>query len=208
MAAPPRKPILAVVSPFIDKRHGTERRVAEWTSRLTADHDVHVYSQRVEDLDLTALTWHRIPKLPGPHLGNFIWWLAANHIWRWWDRAFRGIRHDLVFTAGTAVFHLDQSGTIERVSATADSTGAVNMLFPVVDRFQSGFDVHTGCSTGFNKQIQEGRRKIASDLNFDYQHGKQMQNERNLVKGTATRKEANVPACVTESSASFLRSGA
>ena len=104
-----------------------------------------------------------------------------------------------VFTAGTAVFHLDQSGTVERISATADSTGAVNMLFPVVDRFQSGFDVHTGCSTGFNKQIQEGRRKIATDLNFDYQHGKQTQNERNLVKGTATRKEANIPACVTDS---------
>ena len=94
------KPILAIVSPFIDKRHGTERRVAEWTQRLTDDFDVHVYSQRVEDLDLTKFTWHRIPKLPGPHLTNFIWWLAANHLWRWWDRRFRGIRHDLVFTAG------------------------------------------------------------------------------------------------------------
>ena len=73
------------------------------------------------------------------------------------------------------------------------------MVFPVVDRFQSGFDVQTGCSTGFNKQIQEGRRKIASDLAFDYQHGKQTQNERNLVKGTATHKDANVPACVTDS---------
>ncbi len=104
-----------------------------------------------------------------------------------------------VFTAGTAVFTLDQSGTVERVSATADSIGAVNMLFPVVDRFQSGFDIRTGCSTGFNKQIQEGRRKIASDLTFDYQHGKQTQNERNLVKGTATRKDANIPACVTDS---------
>jgi hypothetical protein len=104
-----------------------------------------------------------------------------------------------VFTAGTAVFHLDQSSTVERITSTADSTGAVNMLFPVVDRFQSGFDIHTGCSTGFNKQIQEGRRKIASDLAFDYQHGKQTQNERNLVKGTATHKEANVPACVTDS---------
>ena len=104
-----------------------------------------------------------------------------------------------VFTAGTAVFQLDQNGSVEKVSATADSTGAVNMLFPVVDRFQSGFDVHTGCSTGFNKQIQEGRRKIASELTFDYQHGKQSQYERNLVKGTATHKEAGVPACVTDS---------
>jgi UDP-glucose:(heptosyl)LPS alpha-1,3-glucosyltransferase len=107
MAQRPHKPVLAVVSPFIDKRHGTERRVAEWTSRLTGEYDVHVYSQRVEDLDLTKLTWHRIPKLPGPHLGNFVWWLAANHIWRWWDRTFRKIRHDLVFTAGTNCFNAD-----------------------------------------------------------------------------------------------------
>jgi UDP-glucose:(heptosyl)LPS alpha-1,3-glucosyltransferase len=100
----PTRPILAIVSPFIDKRHGTERRVAEWTQRLTSDFDVHVYSQRVEDLDLTKFTWHRIPKLPGPHLANFTWWLAANHLWRWWDRRFRGIAHDIVFNAGTNCF--------------------------------------------------------------------------------------------------------
>ena len=103
-----------------------------------------------------------------------------------------------VFTAGTAVFHLDQVDGLLKVSATAASIGAVNMLFPVVDRFQSGMDLKTGCSTGFNKQIQEGRRKIASELSFDYEHGKQSQYERNLVKGTATRKEASIPACVTD----------
>ncbi len=104
-----------------------------------------------------------------------------------------------VFQGGTAVFHLDQANGVLKISATADTIGAVNMLFPVVDRFQSGFDMKTGCSTGFNKQIQEGRRKIASELAFDYEHGKQTQNERNLVKGTATHKEANIPACVTDS---------
>jgi hypothetical protein len=109
-----------------------------------------------------------------------------------------------VFTAGMAVFHLDAApanglnGIQEKVSATADSIGAVNMLFPVVDRFQSGFDTKTGCSTGFNKQTQEGRRKFASELSFDYAHGKQSEYARNLVKGTATRKEANIPACVTD----------
>lgn len=104
---PRSKPILAVVSPFIDKRHGTERRVAEWTSRLTRDYDVHVYSQRVEDIDLSALTFHHIPKFPGPHLLNFVWWLFANHAWRWWDRRFHGIAHDLVFTAGTNCLDAD-----------------------------------------------------------------------------------------------------
>ena len=109
-----------------------------------------------------------------------------------------------VFTAGTAVFHLDQSNGIEKISASGDSVGAVNMLFPVVDRFQSGIDAKSGCSTGFHKQVQEGRRKIATDLLFDYEHGKQTQDERNLVKGTATHKEANVPACVTDSLAAMF----
>ena len=104
-----------------------------------------------------------------------------------------------VFTGGTAAFHLEQAGDTLKISATADTAGAVNLIFPVVDKFQSGFDSKTGCSTGFSKQISEGHRKIASDLTFDYVHGKQAQYERNLVKGTATRKEANVPACVTDS---------
>jgi hypothetical protein len=104
-----------------------------------------------------------------------------------------------VFTGGIAKFTLDQSNGALKISATADTVGAVNMLFAVVDKFQSGFDLKTGCSTGFSKQIQEGHRKIDSDLMLDYAHGKQIQNERNLVKGTATHKEANVPACVTDS---------
>lgn len=104
-----------------------------------------------------------------------------------------------VFTAGTAVFHLEREGTVQKVSATADSVGAVNMLFPVVDRFQSGFDTKTGCSTGFSKQLQEGRRKVSSELSFNYAQGKQTQVERNLVKGTSKQQTASIPACVTDS---------
>jgi len=102
-----RKRVLAVVSPFIDKRHGTERQVAEWVSQLVNDFEVHVYSQRVEDMDLERVRWHRIPKLPGPHVINFVWWFAANHLWRWWDRNFRGIGHDLVYTPGTNCLDAD-----------------------------------------------------------------------------------------------------
>ena len=65
-----RKSRLAVVSPFVDKRHGTERRVTEWISQLAATYEIHIYSQNVQDLDLTRVTWHRIPKLPGPHLAK------------------------------------------------------------------------------------------------------------------------------------------
>jgi hypothetical protein len=104
-----------------------------------------------------------------------------------------------VFTAGTAVFQLEQQGTVQKITATADTVGAVTMLFPVVDRFQAGFDTKTGCSTGFSKQLQEGRRRISSDLTFDYKTGKQAQVEKNLVKGTQKELTASIPACVTDS---------
>ncbi|MDQ2834887.1 MAG: DUF3108 domain-containing protein [Acidobacteriota bacterium] len=104
-----------------------------------------------------------------------------------------------VFTAGTAVFHLERDGDIGKITATADTIGAVTMLFPVIDRFQSGFDTRTGCSTGFSKQLQEGRRKIASELSFHYAQGKQTQVQHNLVKGTSTEQTAAIPACVTDS---------
>ncbi len=103
-----------------------------------------------------------------------------------------------VFTGGRAVFHLERQGDQLQVTATADTVGAVNMLFPVVDRFQSGMDTRTGCSAGFSKQVQEGRRKVSTDLTFDYHAGKQTQVEKNLVKGTQKQQTASVPACVTD----------
>ena len=100
MVAAKHRPRVAVVSPFLDKSYGTERMVAEWVSRLTDEFEFHVYCQQVQDLDLSAIVWHRIPKLPGPHLFNFLWWFVANRIWRAWDRRFRGLHHDLVFSPG------------------------------------------------------------------------------------------------------------
>lgn len=100
LAASPRKLRLAVVSPFLDKRHGTERRVCEWISGLADECEIVVYSQCVQDIDLRRITWRRIPKIRGPHLVNYLWWLAANHVWRGWDRHFRQIRADLVLSPG------------------------------------------------------------------------------------------------------------
>jgi glycosyltransferase involved in cell wall biosynthesis len=91
---------IAVVSPFIDKRHGTERRVAECIQRLADEYEIHVYSNHVEDVDLDKITWHRIPALPGPHLFGYLWWFLANHLWRWRDCLFRGLAPDVVYSPG------------------------------------------------------------------------------------------------------------
>ena len=103
-----------------------------------------------------------------------------------------------VFPAGTAVLRLEQDGNTERVIATADSIGAVNLLYRVTDRFQSWFDRNTGCSSGFNKQTIEGRRQVNAELAFDYSQGKSRLDEKNLVTGTSKHQEAQIPPCVTD----------
>jgi glycosyltransferase involved in cell wall biosynthesis len=102
-----RLPRLAVVSPFLDKSYGTERIAVEWITHLAGKFEIHIYSQHVEDLDLSRVTWHRVPKLPGPHIFSFLWWFAANHIWRAWDRRFRDLRYDLVFSPGVNCLDAD-----------------------------------------------------------------------------------------------------
>ncbi|HXU19393.1 MAG TPA: glycosyltransferase family 4 protein [Verrucomicrobiae bacterium] len=107
MSATESRPRLAIVSPFLDRSHGTERIVVEWISVLSETFEIHVYSQDLEDVDRGKVTWHRISKLPGPHLFNFIWWFAANHCRRVWDRCVRDLRYDVVFTPGANCLDAD-----------------------------------------------------------------------------------------------------
>ena len=104
---------LAVVSPFVDRRHGTERVLAEVLERLAGKYgcEIHLYAQRVEDLALArsvssneqkcgGIIWHKVPRLPGPHLLGFLWWYFANQAQRWFHRRFRSLRYDLVLSSG------------------------------------------------------------------------------------------------------------
>jgi glycosyltransferase involved in cell wall biosynthesis len=100
------KPRFAVVSPFLDKSHGTERMVVEWITRLADDYEIHLYSQEIADMDEAVVTWHRVPKIKGPHLANFLWWFAANQIRRKWD-GIRGITFDLTFSPGVNCLDAD-----------------------------------------------------------------------------------------------------
>lgn len=111
---------LAVVSPFVDRHHGTERALAELLERLARNYlcEIHLYSQRVEDLALGPSTasgsqktgsiiWHKVPSIPGPHLLQFSFWLLANALCRGWDRKIRGLRFDLVLSPGINCFDAD-----------------------------------------------------------------------------------------------------
>jgi hypothetical protein len=103
-----------------------------------------------------------------------------------------------VFPAGTAVLHFEAVGDWERLSATADTIGAINLIFHVGDRFQSNFDREKGCTYEFDKQTVEGRRQLNSTLKLDYGQGKSILDEKNLVTGQTKHVEAGVPGCLTD----------
>lgn len=74
--------------------------VVEWIDRLSDAFDIHIYSQSVEDLDVSKFVWHRVSRIPGPHLFNFLWWLAANGFQRHRDERSKKIHFDIVFSPG------------------------------------------------------------------------------------------------------------
>lgn len=141
---------LAVVSPFVDRRHGTERALAELLERLARDDrcEIHLYSQRVEDLrvglagaDSSAahgarsgtIIWHKVPSLPGPHIWRFLFWLFANTFLRRWDQILHRLHFDLVLSPGIncfdadiviahALFHRLRELACEEASASGQST--------------------------------------------------------------------------------------
>jgi hypothetical protein len=103
-----------------------------------------------------------------------------------------------VFPAGTAVLHFEATGDRERLTANADTIGAINMLFHVGDRFQSTFDRDKGCTYEFDKQTVEGRRRVNSTLRAEYGDGKSILDEKNQVTGQTKHVEMPIPGCVTD----------
>ncbi len=114
---------LAVVSPFVDRRHGTERALAELLERLARDYgcEIHLYSQRVEDLQVSkpqsaqsaastnsgCIFWHKVPSVPGPHVLQFLAWMCLNGFLRWWHSTLGGAKYDLVLSPGINCLHPD-----------------------------------------------------------------------------------------------------
>ena len=103
-----------------------------------------------------------------------------------------------VFPAATAVLHMEQDGATEKLTVDAATTGVINMIFRVNDKFQTSFDREKGCSAEFDKQTVEGRRQINSTMKMDYAAGKSVLDERNLTTGQTKHLEAGIPSCLTD----------
>ena len=103
-----------------------------------------------------------------------------------------------VFPAGTAVIRFQADGSRENLMASADTSGAINLLFHVSDRFQSSFDREKGCTDDFNKQTVEGRRQVSSTLHLDYSQNRSVLDEKNLVSKQNKHVESPVSGCATD----------
>jgi uncharacterized protein DUF3108 len=103
-----------------------------------------------------------------------------------------------VFPAATAVMHLEADGAKEHLTATADTLGAINLLFHLSDKFQTTFDREKGCTTEFDKQTVEGSRQITSTLKLDYTQGKSILDEKNVKTGATKHLESGIPGCLTD----------
>jgi glycosyltransferase involved in cell wall biosynthesis len=123
---------IAVISPFLDRSHGTERCIVEQLERFAVDPDaeIHIYAQRVQDLrgvtrykyrkpprsdrddaeKSNRLLWHKVPSIAGPHLLQYIFWFFANRICRWRDAAFHNAKYDLLYSAGINATDADAIG--------------------------------------------------------------------------------------------------
>ena len=103
-----------------------------------------------------------------------------------------------VFPAGTAVLRFEDLGDRERLTADANTSGAINLLFHASDHFLSIFDRTKGCTYEFDKQTVEGRRQVNSTLKLDYAQSKSILDEKNLVTGQSKHVESPIPGCMTD----------
>jgi Protein of unknown function (DUF3108) len=103
-----------------------------------------------------------------------------------------------VFPVATATVHFEADGDRERLTASAETSGAINLLFHLSDKFQTSFDREKGCTYEFDKQTVEGRRQINSTLKIDYAQNKSILDEKNMVNGQAKHVETPVQGCLTD----------
>ena len=98
------------------------------------------------------------------------------------------------------MFHLEQQGDQEKITATADTVGAVNMLFPGRRPFpgRNGHP-HRLLDRDSPSSCRRADARCRATCRFDYSAGKQTQTEKNLVKNTQKTQTASIPACVTDS---------
>ena len=54
-----------------------------------------------------GIFWHKVPRIPGPHVAQFLAWMFLNGFLRWWHTTIGGASYDVVFSPGINCLHPD-----------------------------------------------------------------------------------------------------
>ena len=103
-----------------------------------------------------------------------------------------------VFNAGIAKLRMEKAGQENRIVATADAAGTISLLYHVQDRLESFFGPSDFCSHNTSRHIEEGFRRVESNITFDYPRGKAVLDHKNIKKKESKHEEHDIPACVTD----------
>jgi hypothetical protein len=103
-----------------------------------------------------------------------------------------------VFNAGIATLRMEKAGQENRIVATANAAGTISLLYHVQDRLESFFDPSDFCSHNTSRHIEEGFRRVESNIIFDYQRGKALLDHKNIKKKESKHEEHDIPGCVTD----------
>jgi hypothetical protein len=103
-----------------------------------------------------------------------------------------------IFNAGIATLRMEKAGQENRILASADSAGTVALLYHVQDRLESFFDPTNFCSRNTSRHVEEGFRRVDTNITFDYTHRKAVFDQKNLKKNETKHEEHEIPNCVTD----------
>jgi hypothetical protein len=103
-----------------------------------------------------------------------------------------------IFNAGVATLRMEKAGQENRIVASADAAGTVALLYHVQDRLESFFDPTNFCSRNTSRHVEEGFRRVDTNITFDYAHRKAVFDQKNLKKNETKHEEHEIPNCVTD----------
>jgi hypothetical protein len=103
-----------------------------------------------------------------------------------------------IFNAGVATLRMEQAGQEHRIVATADAAGTIALLYHVQDRLETFFDPSTFCAHNTSRHIEEGFRRVETNISFNYQRGKAVLDHKNIKKNESKHEEHDIPNCVTD----------
>jgi hypothetical protein len=103
-----------------------------------------------------------------------------------------------IFNAGIATLRMEKAGQENRIVASADAAGTVALLYHVQDRLESFFDPTNFCSRSTSRHVEEGFRRVDTNITFDYGHRKAVFDQKNLKKNETKHEEHEIPNCVTD----------